>query len=211
MLDVVCTHCGKTLKIPEEYRGQKGKCNHCQGEITVAVAPLKFSAEVIEAADDFLFLQALEAETKRKREKAASTMPNLPATALKQVLSKTTAKTFATAGCGCGCLGLLVIFILVSVFASRGSKNPDGTKDYKIEAMTAAQMAIEQRLKSPGSAKHPWAAPEETTTYIGNNQYRVESHVDSQNSFGASVRTRYVAIVQVDGAGKTTVVKLTTW
>jgi hypothetical protein len=59
MLNVICTHCGKILKIPEEYLGQKGKCNHCQGEITVTVAPPKLSAE------------AIEAETKGK--KAAST------------------------------------------------------------------------------------------------------------------------------------------
>ncbi len=52
MLDVVCTHCCKTLKIPEEYMGQKGKCNHCQGEITVTVAPPKFSAEVVEPGED---------------------------------------------------------------------------------------------------------------------------------------------------------------
>jgi len=38
MLDVICTHCGKILKIPERYMGQKGKCNHCQGEITVKAA-----------------------------------------------------------------------------------------------------------------------------------------------------------------------------
>lgn len=50
MLDIICEHCGRTLKIPEEYLGQKGKCNHCQGEITVLVAPLKFSAEAIQAA-----------------------------------------------------------------------------------------------------------------------------------------------------------------
>jgi len=39
MLDVVCTHCGKTLKIPEKYIGQRGKCSHCQGEITVKRGP----------------------------------------------------------------------------------------------------------------------------------------------------------------------------
>lgn len=215
MLDVICTHCGKVLKIPEEYLGQKGKCNHCQGEITVTVAPLKFSA------------QAIEAETKREEEKAASTsLASLgdakppshsfetgleePKPPPPQVQSKMTAKTFATAGCGCGCMGLVAVFILLAIVGARASKNPDGTRDYKIEASAAAQMAVERQLKSPGSAKHPWAAPQETTTYIGNSQYRVKSYVDSQNSFGASVRTKYTAVVQVDGPSKATIVSLET-
>lgn len=50
MLEVVCEHCGRTLRIPEECLGQTGRCNHCQGAITVTVAPPKFSAEVIRAA-----------------------------------------------------------------------------------------------------------------------------------------------------------------
>jgi len=49
MLDVVCTHCGKTLKIPEKYIGQKGKCNNCQAEITVKVTPQEFTADMFEA------------------------------------------------------------------------------------------------------------------------------------------------------------------
>jgi len=50
VLDVTCEHCGKILKIPEEYLGQRGRCNRCHGVITVTVAPLKFSAEAIQAA-----------------------------------------------------------------------------------------------------------------------------------------------------------------
>jgi len=51
MLDIICEHCGRALKIPEKYLGQRGKCNHCQGVITVTVAP-KWGVrdEVLEAA-----------------------------------------------------------------------------------------------------------------------------------------------------------------
>ena len=38
MIDFTCPHCKRTLKIPEEYLGHKGRCNYCQGEFTVSLA-----------------------------------------------------------------------------------------------------------------------------------------------------------------------------
>lgn len=61
MLDVTCEHCGTILKISEEYLGQTGTCNHCHRLITVTVAPLKFSAETIQA------------DAESEQEKAANT------------------------------------------------------------------------------------------------------------------------------------------
>jgi hypothetical protein len=52
MLDVVCEHCGTILRIPEKYLGQKGKCNHCQGEITVMAEPPKFSGTTIDVQQE---------------------------------------------------------------------------------------------------------------------------------------------------------------
>ena len=41
MIEYMCPHCGTLLKIPPQYAGQKGKCNHCNNVITVpqAAAP----------------------------------------------------------------------------------------------------------------------------------------------------------------------------
>jgi len=36
MIRVVCPHCSKTLSIPEQYKGQWGKCNHCSGRVFVS-------------------------------------------------------------------------------------------------------------------------------------------------------------------------------
>lgn len=35
MIDVTCPHCNADLKIPDQYAGQKGKCNKCGNEIVV--------------------------------------------------------------------------------------------------------------------------------------------------------------------------------
>lgn len=35
MIDYSCPHCGKELRIPPEYAGQRGKCNSCNNEIEV--------------------------------------------------------------------------------------------------------------------------------------------------------------------------------
>ncbi|NLF58728.1 MAG: hypothetical protein GX580_13920 [Candidatus Hydrogenedens sp.] len=37
MICVICPQCGKQLAIPEQYAGQRGRCNGCGGEITVPV------------------------------------------------------------------------------------------------------------------------------------------------------------------------------
>lgn len=53
MLDVTCEHCGKILKIPEEYLGKTGRCNHCQGAITVKVATRKMMQFESSSVDEF--------------------------------------------------------------------------------------------------------------------------------------------------------------
>jgi len=35
MIELTCPHCRADLKIPDQYAGQNGKCNHCRGKIVV--------------------------------------------------------------------------------------------------------------------------------------------------------------------------------
>lgn len=57
------------------------------------------------------------------------------------------------------------------------------------EAYVMSQDFVRDRLKSPATAKFPIyplsAHP------LGDNRFAIKSHVDSQNSFGALLRTRY--------------------
>lgn len=62
------------------------------------------------------------------------------------------------------------------------------------EACTYAQMEIENKLKSPSTAKHP-ACSLNTYTKLSASKYKVKSYVEAQNSFGAIVRTNYQCTV----------------
>jgi hypothetical protein len=77
-----------------------------------------------------------------------------------------------------------------SFFNSEGNNN----KNQGDVAAICAQNYIKMFLKSPGSAKFPWNL---TSTSLGGNKYKVENYVDSQNSFGALIRTYYSCNVTV--------------
>ena len=69
-------------------------------------------------------------------------------------------------------------------------------KDNKGSAAVACQGFVTKRLKSPGSADFPWSFGE--VTNVG-GKFTVRSHVDSQNSYGALLRTNYVCTVEDRG------------
>ena len=77
----------------------------------------------------------------------------------------------------------------------------DNATSNLIGAHVSAKQFCESRLRSPGSAKHPWASYRGTTTALGNYRYRVTSYVDSQNAFGALLRSHYTCVVRDNGGG----------
>jgi hypothetical protein len=72
-------------------------------------------------------------------------------------------------------------------------------KPDKIEIMTFAQLLVEKRLTAPSTAKHPWGSSNYKITDLGGNRYTVSSYVDSQNSFGARIRTNYAVTIKKSG------------
>ena len=99
------------------------------------------------------------------------------------------------------CLLLFIIGLIIPG-DSETSNEPDESdklqlnefgEEYEIEitgACVMAQMFIEDKLKSPSSAKFQWCH-DANIVYLGNQTYEVYSYVDSQNSFGAMIRTDY--------------------
>ncbi len=57
----------------------------------------------------------------------------------------------------------------------------------RIMACVVCQGAAEERLVSPATADWPWDACQ-GVTHLGNGQWRMQSHVDSQNRMGALIR-----------------------
>lgn len=76
--------------------------------------------------------------------------------------------------------------------AKRLSRLKRNTQVDKAEVITTAKMFVERGLKSPQSAKFPWSFDDYHVTVYGNQTYSVRGFVDSQNSFGAMLRSNFV-------------------
>jgi hypothetical protein len=95
-------------------------------------------------------------------------------------------------------LGAFAILAIGSSDSSSGSPAPSHDK---ISAYTMCQQFAEDRLKAPSTADWPWGASDATTD-LGDGRYRVRTHVDAQNSFGAMIRSQVDCTVKFVGEGK---------
>lgn len=69
-------------------------------------------------------------------------------------------------------------------------------------AFAMSQKFVKQRLKSPATAKFPYATNAGVQTqYLGNCTHRVRAFVDSQNSFGAMIRSTYTVKLKKQPSG----------
>jgi hypothetical protein len=76
---------------------------------------------------------------------------------------------------------------------AQNNENTSATPDNKIlddiSAYVEAQDYVKQALKSPSTAKFP--GTDFLVHHFGDNEYEVVSYVDSQNSFGAMIRSNW--------------------
>lgn len=99
---------------------------------------------------------------------------------------------------------LVVIMLLIVVagacvlFSVRGGRGNGLTvTDGQIGAFIMCKQFVTDRLKSPSSAVFPTAAGDGVSiATLSSAQYRVHAYVDSQNSFGATIRTTYDCTVR---------------
>lgn len=100
--------------------------------------------------------------------------------------------------------GIIILFIImVVIVGGSGSNNYSSqtpkkinTNDIgdKIDLHVEAQQFVLQGLKAPATAKFP-ALPYEAID-LGNDRYKITSFVDSQNSFGAMLRSNWSVVFQ---------------
>ena len=93
-----------------------------------------------------------------------------------------------------------IIFLVFKCSCSQSdteSTNSGNDEHSKIVALTAAQECVTERLKSPSSADFPWGS--DCVTKISDNTYVINSYVDSQNSFGAMLRTNFTCQITLTG------------
>lgn len=74
-------------------------------------------------------------------------------------------------------------------------------KQEKDDVFGAAQQMVDDHLKSPGSAKYP-DFDASFVTITSPNNYSVTSFVDSQNNFGALIRSNWAVKMHRDNVDK---------
>lgn len=80
-------------------------------------------------------------------------------------------------------LGIVALFIMIA--GCGGGKQTSGDS---VGAFVFCKDFVRDRLKSPSTADFPFRR---TTSDLGNNTYVITSYVDSQNLFGATVRSHW--------------------
>ncbi|MDD4818155.1 MAG: hypothetical protein PHI85_09320 [Victivallaceae bacterium] len=125
----------------------------------------------------------------------------------------------AAAGFTVGCFVLIVIAVIIGMIGSCGDdklEKIDPTASAEVqqkqadkllkEAKIIAAQFVKERLKSPSTADFQYS--QFKAVRGEGNQMVVKVIVDSQNSFGAMVRTQMIAVVEYQGDGKWTLVGL---
>ena len=93
-------------------------------------------------------------------------------------------------GCGFGCLGIIALLGVLFAVGAAMPDTPDGPN--KFEAITYCEDRIETMLKAPATAEFSSRSNE-------SNPFTVTGTVDSQNSFGALVRSSFECSVDITG------------
>ena len=93
-----------------------------------------------------------------------------------------------------GCFGLIFIAFLIGIFSSKSSSSePDEKTLYGVEKAAlyyACKKLIPAKLKAPSTAKFP--DYEDSMFGMGTSVSQWTAYVDSQNGFGAMIRTNFV-------------------
>jgi len=98
---------------------------------------------------------------------------------------------------------VLVLSIIGMIFGScDSSSKTEVDNSYGDLKYIAETYVSDYQLKSPSSAKFDNNAFESNITELGGNRYQYKGWVDSQNGFGADVRTTFTIIARHEGGDK---------
>lgn len=90
----------------------------------------------------------------------------------------------------------LIAFVLVFIGLMSQATSPSGQseKATEVSAFVQCKNFVNDRLRAPASADFPLL--DRSSWDMGNNTWVVKSHVDSQNGFGAMIRSKWYCKVQ---------------
>ncbi len=82
--------------------------------------------------------------------------------------------------------------------SSRSSTSTNSSD--KFLAYNYAEEFVEKRIKSPSTAKYPKTMERSNyVTVLGGGKFKIKSWVDSENSFGATIRTNFTCTIIFEG------------
>lgn len=103
-------------------------------------------------------------------------------------------------------IGMVVLAAIIMFGAVSLIKNytKDAGNKYKVtglECYEVSKQFVEQRLKCPSTADFP--ALDYKYAQQDSSKYIIRSYVDSENGFGAKVRTNYIIVMKFNGGSAT--------
>ncbi len=96
----------------------------------------------------------------------------------------------------------IILFVLIfcsTIFVS-SCVGDGGDGGDKIDAWVCAQDVVENKLKSPSTAKF-CSYNSDNVKDLGNGKYEVVGYVDAQNGFGATVRKYFIVTLTLTENG----------
>jgi len=104
---------------------------------------------------------------------------------------------------GSGCLLsffiAVIVFVGISIYSTSSDSSSEISHPNNFLAYSYAEDAVKKSLKSPSTAKFPRTIEKDKhIKYLGNKEYQIDSWVDSQNSFGAMIRSKFSIIIVFD-------------
>lgn len=107
-------------------------------------------------------------------------------------------------------LGVIIVIFVVSALMGNNNKDKPKTSGDRWGALVVCQQFVEDQLKAPSTAEFAIMSDSEVANTTG-NVWVVESYVDAQNSFGATIRTQFRCEVAWKYGDTYTLVDLTTY
>ncbi|MDA3779012.1 MAG: zinc ribbon domain-containing protein [Bacteroidales bacterium] len=95
-----------------------------------------------------------------------------------------------------------IMYVLFYIFGSGGDNNSSNkpSPSSKFSAYIYAEDFVSKKLKSPSTAEFPGVSEKDKhITSLGNDTYKIVSWVDSQNGFGATIRTGFSCTIIFEG------------
>jgi hypothetical protein len=100
-------------------------------------------------------------------------------------------------------ISVLIVIVIILIFWIRScGEEPLSEKYKKSTALIESRQFVEKRIKSPSSADFSFES-EKSVIRVNDTTFIVTGYVDSQNSFGAKLRSNYSCkITYLDKIGK---------